>query len=152
MASPDRPLPIHTLLNRTAHALQNYLRPHLEPQGLSPGQPKLLRSLYMRGACSQRRLADDNEIDPAAVSRMVDALVRAGLVVRQPSPGDRRSGLVALTPEGRARFLAWEERCMALEEQMLSGFSPQERAQLADYLARAYRNMGGRLLEEGYHG
>ena len=137
---------IHTLLNRTAHALQNYLRPHLTALGLSPGQPKLLRVLAMSGPCTQRRLADCCEVDPSAICRMLDSLERSGLVARQPSPSDRRAGLVSLTAEGRTAFGRWEERCMELEDQMLSGFSPAERSQLADFLARAYRNMGGKLL------
>ena len=140
------PLPIHTLINRTAHAQQNYLRPYLKALGLSPGQPKLLRSLYMRGPCSQRQLADDNEIDPAAVCRALDGLERAGLITRQPAPGDRRAGLVSLTGEGRERFERWERQCMELEDQMLSDFSPAQREQLAAFLARAYRNVGGTLL------
>lgn len=51
-------LPIHTLLARTAHVQQNYLRPHLNKLGLSPGQPKVLRCLNAYGTCSQKELAD----------------------------------------------------------------------------------------------
>ena len=36
------------------------------------------------------------------VSRVVDELVRAGLVVREPNPDDGRSAFAALTPAGRA--------------------------------------------------
>jgi DNA-binding MarR family transcriptional regulator len=36
------------------------------------------------------------------VSRVVDELVRAGLVARQPNPADGRSAFAALTPAGRA--------------------------------------------------
>jgi DNA-binding MarR family transcriptional regulator len=36
------------------------------------------------------------------VSRVVDDLVRAGLVARQPNPDDGRSAFAALTPAGRA--------------------------------------------------
>ena len=38
------------------------------------------------------------------VSRIVDELVRAGLVERQPNPDDRRSRYVSITAEGRRRF------------------------------------------------
>ena len=37
---------------------------------------------------------------------------------------------------------------MVIERQMLQGFSPEEQAQLTDFLERAYRNVGGRFLEE----
>ena len=36
------------------------------------------------------------------VSRVVDELVRAGLVTREPNPDDGRSAYAALTPAGRA--------------------------------------------------
>src|SRR3954464_1221364 len=38
----------------------------------------------------------------ARVSRVVDELVRAGMVARQPNPDDGRSAFAALTPAGRA--------------------------------------------------
>ena len=137
---------IHTLLSRTAHVMHNYLRPHLRKLGLSPGQPKVLRCLAGRGPCSQRALADYCEVDPAAICRMVDNLERDGFLVRRLSPTDRRSGTVELTGRGRSAFSAWEEQCVQIEDRMLQGFTPRERTQFADFLARAYRNVGGRLL------
>jgi DNA-binding MarR family transcriptional regulator len=137
---------IHTLLVRTAHAQQNYLRPYLKKLGLSPGQPKVLRCLTALGPCSQKALADYCEVDPAAICRMLDSLERDGFLLRQPSKTDRRSGEVVLTDKGREAFIRWEDQCMALQDTMLQGFSPEERQQLAGYLARAYRNVGGRLL------
>lgn len=53
-----------------------------------------------------------------------------------------------LTQLGRDALDAWEGRCKVIEEQMLQGFSPEERAQLRDFLERTYRNVGGRFLEE----
>ena len=138
--------PIHTLFNRTARAQQNYLRPYLSALGLSPGQPKILRSLKALGPCSQRELAELCDVDPSAICRTLDSLERDGFLTRTPSKTDRRAGLVTLTDKGRAAFEAWETQCMALEDQMLRDFSPQERAQLADFLARAYQNVGGRLI------
>jgi len=40
------------------------------------------------------------------VSRVVDELANAGLVAREPNPGDRRSSFASLTVDGRKRFLA----------------------------------------------
>lgn len=40
------------------------------------------------------------------VSRLVDELVGAGLVAREPNPDDRRSAFAVLTADGRRRFLA----------------------------------------------
>lgn len=137
---------VHTLLARTGHAEQNYLRPYLGVLGLSPGQPKVLRCLYTNGPCSQKALASYCEVDPSAICRMLDNLEKNGFLRRQPSKTDRRTGEVSLTDKGITAFETWENQCLLLEEQMLKGFSQEEKDNLADYLARAYRNMGGQLL------
>ena len=126
--------------------MQNYLRPHLNKLGLSPGQPKVLRCLAARGPCSQRVLADYCEVDPSAICRMLDSMERDGFLLRRPSKTDRRTGEVTLTEKGRETFAAWDSQLTQLEDWMLQGFSEEERAQLRDFLARAYRNVGGRLL------
>ncbi len=136
----------NTLLTRTAHVSQNYLRPYLDELGLSVGQPKVLRCLTALGPCSQRVLADYCEVDPSAICRTLDNMERKGLLTRQQSKKDRRTGEVALTRKGQEVFQAWESRCMEMESRMLQGFSEEEKKQLVGYLARAYRNVGGRLL------
>ena len=140
------PYAIHTLLSRTAHLMQNDLRPYLGALGLSPGQPKVLRCLMTREPLSQRQLAYYCEVDPAVISRMLESMERDGLLVRTASATDRRTGEVRLTDKGREAFRNWEEQCSALEERMLQGFSREERAQLAGFLDRTYRNVGGHLL------
>lgn len=140
------PYAIHTLLTRTARLMQNDLRPHLTAVGLSPGQPKVLRCLMTREPLSQRQLAYYCEVDPAVICRMLDSMERDGFLVRTASPTDRRTGEVRLTNKGREAFQYWEEQCSALEERMLQGFSQEEREQLAGFLDRAYRNVGGHLL------
>ena len=139
---------IHTLLARTAHAQGNYLRPHLKELGLTSGQPKVLRYLAALGPSSQRALADHCGVDPAAICRTLDGMERSGFLIRRPSETDRRSGRVELTEKGRRTLELWEEQCMAIERQILQGFTGEERDQLAALLERAYRNAGGRFLGE----
>ena len=45
---------------------------------------------------------------------------------------------------GREAYEVWQGYCREMEEQMLAGFSQEERARFADYLGRAYRNLKGR--------
>ena len=137
---------IHTLLARTAHAQRNFLRPYLKELGLSPGQPKVLRHLAAAGPSSQRDLAYYCGVDPSAISRTLDSMERDGFLCRRPDPRDRRSEQVELTEKGSAALEAWDAQGMVIEEQMLQDFSPEERAQLKDFLERACRNVGGRLL------
>lgn len=131
----------HMLLYRAFHAQRNYLRPCFGRVGLGAGQPKLLVYLNSHGPCRQKELADYFEIDPAAVSRMIDALERGGFVVRRRDETSRRGDLVELTEKGRQAVQAWTEFCAQEEEQMLQGFTAEERQQFADFLVRAYRNL-----------
>lgn len=131
----------HLLLYRAFHAQRNHLRQNLAPLGLGSGQPKLLAYLTDRGPCHQRKLAEYYEINPAAVSRMLDALERNGFVTRRRDQASRRRDLVEITEKGRAAHRQWEDRCLELESVMLSDFTAEERRQFCDYLSRAYRNL-----------
>ena len=77
---------------------------------------------------------------------MLDSMERDGFLTRRPSDTDRRTGQVSLTDKGKEPFHIWEDQCMTLEEKMLQDFSPEETAQFAEFLARAYRNVGGRII------
>lgn len=72
---------------------------------------------------------------------MIDALERGGFVVRRRDETSRRGDLAELTEKGRQAVQAWTEFCAQEEEQMLQGFTPEERQQFADFLVRAYRNL-----------
>ncbi|MFF7047756.1 MarR family winged helix-turn-helix transcriptional regulator [Streptomyces griseorubiginosus] len=54
---------------------------------------------------SQRELADDLTLTSSGITRLVDRMEEAGLVVRVPAPGDRRSVLVEPTDHGQTVFL-----------------------------------------------
>ncbi len=53
-------------------------------------------------ALTMSRLSADVALTTGGVTRLVDRMVEAGLVVRKNCPNDRRSVHVVLTPEGRA--------------------------------------------------
>mgnify|MGYP002564153225 CR=1 FL=1 len=131
----------HMLLFRAFHARRSYLGPSLKELGFGSGQPKLVDYLDRRGPCRQRELSDYFEVDPAAVSRMLDALERGGFVARRPDQTRRRRDLVEITDKGRQAHELWEERCQEMENVMLSDFTAEEREQFCDYLARAHRNL-----------
>lgn len=141
----------HMRLLRALNAQRTFLRAHLGELGLGPGQPKLLVYLAVQGSATQREIADFFECDPGAVSRMLDALTRSGFVAAAPGP-DRRARAVQLTESGRAAAVAWDEHCDEEQDAALAGFSPAERAQFMDFLARAHANLRAALERgEGRH-
>ena len=131
----------YLLLYRAFHAQRSAVRPYGAALGLGTGQPKLIDYLARNGACSQKQLADYFEIDPSAVCRMLDALEKGGFVTRSVDKTDRRTGNISLTDRGRRAAESWQNHADAVEKQMLAGFRPEEAAQFADYLRRAYRNL-----------
>ena len=130
----------HLLLYRAFHAQRSYLYPRLRELGLGPGQPKLLEYLGSHGPCAQRELAEYFEIDPAAVSRMLDTLQKGGFVARR-TDGDHRRDRMELTEKGQAAREAWREACREMEDVMLRGFTREERESLARGLARVYDHL-----------
>lgn len=139
----------HMLLYRVSHAMRGYLRPHIGELGLGSGQPKLVAYLAAHGPCRQKELADYFEIDPAAVSRMLDIMRKAGFVTCRTDEHNRRSDVVELTEKGRKANERWQEYCREMENVMLQGFAAEEREVFAQYLSRAYRNFKGRQSGEG---
>ncbi|MFJ7269709.1 MarR family winged helix-turn-helix transcriptional regulator [Streptomyces sp. NPDC099050] len=72
-----------------------------------------------------------------SATRLVDRMVKAGVVERHADPHDRRRSLVALSPTARERIgAAWETPGRAFGA-VLAGYSDSELAVIADYLHRA---------------
>jgi len=72
------------------------------------------------------------------VSRVVDELVRAGMVARQPNPDDGRSAFAALTPAGRAALRKAAPTYLAAVQRE---FADHLTAREADALASALRKV-----------
>lgn len=73
----------------------------LRPHGLTPSQAEALRVIAERGPLSLRELGGLLVCETGSPSRLVDGLVRAGLVERIEDPDDRRRVTLTLTPTGR---------------------------------------------------
>lgn len=74
----------------------------LRPFDLTAQQVWLLAELSEGEGVPIGSLAEAMHCHGSNVTGMVDRLEARGLVIRVPSPNDRRVKLVALTPEGRA--------------------------------------------------
>jgi len=91
-------------LMRTASVLSRRVARVVEPHGLSLAQYNVLRILRGAGAAGLPTLAiRDRMIDEGStVTRLLDKLEKAGLVVRDRSRPDRRQVLCNITPAGEA--------------------------------------------------
>ncbi|GAB2509784.1 hypothetical protein GCM10027064_03970 [Microbacterium petrolearium] len=81
-------------------------------------------------------LADRLHIDQPRASRVIQTAVHLGLARREADPRDARRTLIALTEHGAHAVAEARGARADAVQQALGGFTPAERAQLADLLTR----------------
>ena len=81
-----------------------YLREGLAKVNISPARFQVLETLALEGALSMVDLADNLSVTKRNITTLVDGLEKEGLAKRSPHPTDRRSTLIDLTNDGRAKF------------------------------------------------
>lgn len=82
-------------------------------------------------------LAAQSLLTRSGVTRVVERLEKAGLVVREAASEDRRGAYAALTPAGEERFTQTvEPHTACVREHFLSHFNKKELAQLAEFWGR----------------
>lgn len=126
-------------LLRTHAALLPKIERALAPTGLpltwydvllvvnaAPGRRLRMTELGQQAVVSRER-----------VSRVVTELERAGLVVREPNPDDKRSSFTVITPEGRKRLRASAPVYLkAIQDHFLSRLTADEIQVIATALGR----------------
>ncbi len=75
-------------------------------------------------------------VDANAVVLLLNDLETAGFVVRRRDPSDRRRHLVEVTRAGKAALERADKARTALAEEMLAGFTSEERETLRSLLQR----------------
>lgn len=90
---------------------------------------------------SQIEIANSTFKDPAAVTRILDILVRKKLVTRTARPEDRRTHEILLTEAGIDLVRRMTPVVQGLRAKALKGFSAEEIEQLRSSLSRAYDNL-----------
>jgi MarR family transcriptional regulator for hemolysin len=75
---------------------------------------------------SQSELADSLAVEGATMVAMVDRLVKAGLVQREPSATDRRVNLVRLTETGNLLYAKVKAEADAFRKELLAGIDAKQ--------------------------
>ena len=69
--------------------------------GVTPSMLSALSAAERKGSLTMRDLCRAEQVQPPTMTRIVAALVEAGLVEREADPTDGRVAWVTVTPEGR---------------------------------------------------
>jgi DNA-binding MarR family transcriptional regulator len=111
--------------------LARKLRQEAEP-GITPSMLSALSSVDRHGALTMRDLGAAEQVQPPTMTRVVAALVEAGLVTRTADPQDGRVAWVRLTPTGAKLLERSRRRKEAYLAKALGRLEPREIAVLED--------------------
>jgi amino-acid N-acetyltransferase len=103
----------------------------------------ILTELLRDEQITQQELAGRLMLDKAWISRGVDRLAGAGLVVRSAHPSDKRRVQLQLSDAGRLRAEALDSRLHSHAASLLDHLSPDQDLQLASLLAQVLANLRG---------
>ena len=149
--SNDPPRPLGLLIGAARRSIQQAAARHLRRRRLSSQQFWLLVALHEQPGPALHELAQRRLMDPPTASRMVDVLVRRGLVRLEADPGDRRRRSIVLTARGAALVEALHPLALQIREAIEDGFSAAEAETLRGLLLRVVANMErfARALDAG---
>lgn len=116
--------------------------------GLTLGQCHTIIEIGQAAKIPVSRLAENLNLDGSTVTRNVDTLERAGLVVREPSTSDRRITLLRLTEEGNARYKKINEGMNRYYSQVIASIPAGKRAVVAEGLELFAAALNPSLLDE----
>lgn len=126
-------------LIRTARALGEELAQLLAGHGLSGKQYNLLRAVRRAGAqgATPSQIGEQMTDRRADVTRLVDRLVRDGLVSRQHDERDRRVVRITLTARGAEVLQGLDAPIVELHRRQLGHMGPAELERLSGLLKKA---------------
>jgi DNA-binding MarR family transcriptional regulator len=110
-----------------------------QAHGLSPARVRLLLALASAGGTRMSSLAEQLGVTNRAITGLVDALEREGVVARRADPADRRAIRLELTDAGVALVAKIERLQHQVSEQIFAPLSQPQRNQLAGLLRRFIR-------------
>jgi MarR family transcriptional regulator for hemolysin len=114
-------------LHNTARAWRQAVDRRLKHLGVSQASwLTIALAARARSPLSQSELADGLGVEGATMVAMIDRLVKAGLVVREPSTTDRRIKRVVLTAAGNDLYDTVKAEADAFRREVLAQVDPQQ--------------------------
>lgn len=104
--------------------------------GITLPQMHTLEVLGSAGNMRMKELADKMSVTTGSLTVLVDKLVRAGLVAREPNIHDRRSIIVRLTVEGEELFQEHHELHNQLTQELMNSLEAEETESLLRILKK----------------
>ncbi|KUL38847.1 MarR family transcriptional regulator [Streptomyces sp. NRRL F-4489] len=110
---------------------------------LTGPQFTVLSLLHTHGDMDQGTLGALAHLDKSTAAPLLDRLRRRGLVELTKDPADLRRKMIRITGGGREAAVRLAPAILAVNEQILAAFSPEEREQFLTLLRRAVEGVPG---------
>jgi MarR family transcriptional regulator for hemolysin len=131
----DREERFANALHGTARAWRQAIDRRLKYLGMSQASWMTIAvAANAREPLSQSELADSLGVEGATMVAMVDRLVKAGLVKREPSTADRRIKRVVVTEAGYRLFGTVKTEAALVRKELLSQLDPEKLETATDVL------------------
>lgn len=134
-------VPIDFIIWRVGHHHHHLVYSRLESLGLYRGQPRLLSALYEQDGQTHGELANQLNVQPATITKMVQRMEQNGFIIRRADPRDQRISRVFLTPKGTDIHNQVNQTFLEIQEDEIEGFTEEEKNNLFDLLLRVNQNL-----------
>src|SRR4051812_10352351 len=124
------------LLGRAAARGRALVADALAGEGMKMWHHVVLSAVRDLAPVAQADLGRGIGLDPKDLVGILNDLQAAGLVVREPDPGDRRKNAVSLTQEGERLLKRCEKAAREANDALLAPLSAAERDRFMDLLIR----------------
>lgn len=133
------------LLSDASRLLRRRFEQESRDLPMTSAQLQIVARLSRNEGIGQAALAALLDIEPMTLSRHVDRMEVAGLVVRQADPTDRRARQLFTTDHGRALLAPMRERAAVVYDEALAGLGTAERETLYAMLQSMIDNLSAAL-------
>ncbi|MDP3601739.1 MAG: MarR family transcriptional regulator [Bosea sp. (in: a-proteobacteria)] len=119
----------------TARLMRTHVDQRAREHGTTRAQWGVLSRLRRREGQNQVAMAEQLDMQPISVARLIDRLEGQGLVERRADPADRRAHLLHLTDQGRALVEGLDALRTEIAAELLGGVEDEALRATLDTLA-----------------
>lgn len=138
---PARDLPLGFILYDTGRLMRKRFEQLARDLSITGPQWRVLFNLDRVPGLNQTQLADQMEIEPITLCRLIDRMEDAGWVRRELDPDDRRARRLYMTDQARPVMAKLRRLGDFVSKQALEGVSPQDLEQCLATLAAIHANL-----------
>lgn len=122
-------------LVETSRLLRTYVDQRARQHGTTRAQWGVMSRLRRQEGLNQAALAEQMDLQPISLARLLDRLQGQNLIERREDPADRRAYRLYLTPEGRALVDDLDDVRTAIAQEVLGSVEEQSIVSALETLA-----------------